>query len=220
MSLPRLARLERIGIVTPAHNARATVIAERAATDRRRHRRVELSLLGRFMRANRQEYPCKLKDISVGGAAILSPVEVELDERIVVYFEDIGGLEGTVARLLPGGFGMRVAATLHKREKIASQLTFLVNRPFLGEFAERRHERITPKNVAHNLVLVDGTVISCHLIDVSLSGASIATTARPEIGTALTLGKLACKVMRHHSEGIGVQFIDVQHPNALRRYFG
>jgi hypothetical protein len=220
MSLPRLARIERVGIVTPVHYARANSIAERAATDRRRHRRVELSLLGRFMRANRQEYPCKLKDISVGGAAIMSPVEVEMDERIVVYFDEIGGLEGTVARLIPGGFGMRVAATLHKREKIAAQLTFLVNRPFLGEFAERRHERITPSNVAQSMTLADGSVVSCHLIDVSLSGASIATSARPEIGAEITLGKLACKVMRHHSEGIGVQFIDVQHPNALRRYFG
>lgn len=220
MSLPRLARIERVGLVTPAHSQRATVISERAATDRRRHRRVELALLGRFMRANRQEYPCKLKDISVGGAAIMSPVDVELDERIVVYFDELGGLEGTVARLIPGGFGMRVAATVHKREKIASQLTFLVNRPFLGEFAERRHERITPTNVAQSLTMAEGVVVSCHILDVSLSGASIATPARPEIGSEIRLGKLACKVMRHHSEGIGVQFIDVQHPNALRRYFG
>ena len=44
----------------------------RAPIDRRRHRRVDLTLLGRFMRANKEEYPCKLRDISVGGAALIA----------------------------------------------------------------------------------------------------------------------------------------------------
>jgi hypothetical protein len=215
-----LPRVPRVGPVSPANTERARLIAARAATDRRQHRRVELSLLGRFMRANRQEYPCKLRDVSVGGAGVMSPVDVDLGERIVVYVDELGGLEGTVARTFPGGFGMQVAATTHKREKIAAQLTFLVNRPFLGEFAERRHERITPSQSAQSLTLADGVIISCHLIDVSLSGASLATPARPPLGADVRLGKLAAKVMRHHSEGIGIQFVDVQHPNALRRTFG
>ncbi len=47
------------------------------ALDRRRHKRVSLTLLGRFMRANKQEFPCKLVDISVGGDALRTPVVVE-----------------------------------------------------------------------------------------------------------------------------------------------
>ena len=37
-------------------------------TDPNRYKRFELALLGRFMRANKQEYPCKLNFISVGEA--------------------------------------------------------------------------------------------------------------------------------------------------------
>ncbi|MGE3229664.1 MAG: PilZ domain-containing protein, partial [Hyphomicrobium sp.] len=55
----------------------------RIVPDRRRHRRYALALLGRFMRANKQEYPCRLNDVSVGGASLMAPVEVELGERIV-----------------------------------------------------------------------------------------------------------------------------------------
>jgi hypothetical protein len=33
------------------------------------------------------------------------------------------------------------------------------------------------------------------------------------------LGKLRARVARHHESGIGVQFIDIQNPAALRRYF-
>jgi hypothetical protein len=35
----------------------------------------------------------------------------------------------------------------------------------------------------------------------------------------VTIGKLQARVMRHHAEGIGVEFIDVQQPTSLRRYF-
>ena len=79
--------------------------------DRRRHKRVEVTLLGRFMRPDKQEYPCKLVDISVGGAAIMAPVEVEVGERIVAYIDQLGGLEGNVVRSIDGGFAMQFTVT-------------------------------------------------------------------------------------------------------------
>jgi PilZ domain len=199
---------------------RVESLVARVAEDRRRHVRVEVTLLGRFMRANRQEYPCKLRDISVGGAGLMSPVDVEMDERVVVYLDQVGGVEGSVVRMMHGGFCMKFSATQHKREKLAAQLTFLINRPFLGDMAERKHERLTPQNSNQSLTLGEGLVMSCHVIDFSLSGASIATPARPVIGSEVQLGNLRCRVVRHHGEGIGVQFLDVQNPNALRKYFG
>jgi len=33
------------------------------------------------------------------------------------------------------------------------------------------------------------------------------------------LGRLRGRVMRHHEHGIGVQFVDIQEPEALRRHF-
>ncbi len=204
----------------PVFARRAAGLLSKIAPDRRRHKRVAVTLLGRFMRENRQEYPCKLVDISVGGAALMSPVDVPLNERIVAYFDQIGGLEGTVVREISGGFGLKFLATPHKREKLAAQLTFLINRQHLGDFAERRHDRMKPQNATQSLTLVEGLTISCQVVDFSLSGAFIATPARPEIGTEITLGNVRCKVVRHRAEGIAVQFIDVQHPNALRKYFG
>ena len=199
---------------------RSPGIASRLAPDRRRHRRVSVPLLGRFMRGNKQEYPCKLHDISVAGAAIMSPVDVDLGERIICYFDHIGGIEGTVARVFPGGFGMRLTVTAHKREKLAAQLTWLINRaPGMEGPAERRHERAQAPQGQQFLTLAEGVTIAVQLLDVSMSGASIATTARPPIGLEVTIGKLQARVMRHHAEGIGVEFIDTQNPTALRRHF-
>jgi hypothetical protein len=189
--------------------------------DRRRHRRVPLSLLGRFMRENRQEYPCKLIDISVGGAALMSPVTVEDGERIVVYLDCLGGLEGTVVRQLPpGGFAIALKATLHKREKLAAQLTWLINKHELAPGDSRRHERIVPRNAETVLTLDATTTLQCRVLDVSISGAAIETTARPMIGDEVMLGKLRARVVRHHQTGVAVRFLDIQQPTALRRYFG
>lgn len=195
-------------------------LAARIETDRRRHRRVALSLLGRFMRANKQEYPCKLVDISVGGAAFVSPVGVADGERVVIYLDIIGGLEGKVVRQLPGGFAVEIIASQHKREKLAAQLTWLANRHEFEEADGRRHERIVPKRDEPSLQFEDGVTLPCKVLDVSISGALVKTEARPGLGSEVMLGKLRSRVVRHDKQGIALQFLDIQQPTALRRYFG
>jgi hypothetical protein len=199
---------------------RPPAIDPRIVPDRRRHRRFSLALLGRFMRANKQEFPCKLNDISVGGVSVMAPVEVEVGERIIAYFDEIGGLEGHVVRMLPGGFAMKLSASQHKRDKLAAQITWLVNQADVGEVAGRRHARMAVPNKTSTLKLADGGSVDCRVLDVSLSGASIGTDARPPIGSEVIFGKLRCRVMRYHDGGIGVQFLDIPDPEALRRYFG
>lgn len=192
----------------------------RVIPDRRRHRRVEFALLGRFMRANKLEFPCKLNDISVGGASMMSPVEVEMGERIVAYFDHVGGIEGSVVRVFEGGFAISIQASQHKREKLAAQLTWLINQHELGLPDERRHDRVPLVGKSSTLKLDDGQAIECAVLDISLSGASVGTDVRPAIGTAVTLGKLRARIVRHHEAGLGVEFVDIQEPEALRRHFG
>ncbi len=194
--------------------------ASRAVADRRRHARVPVTMLGRFMRASKHEFPCKMIDISVGGAAMMSPVEPEMGEKIIAYFDLIGGLEGHVLRLQPGGFAMQFAVTAHKREKLAATLMFLANKHEMPGIESRRHERVVVAGEKKILTLAEGLSIACEVIDMSISGASIATVARPALGAMLKLGNLNAKVVRHHERGIALEFVDVQNPNAIRRYFG
>ena len=197
-----------------------SVLASRVVPDRRRHKRVAVALLGRFMLANKQEYPCKLVDVSVGGAAMMSPVNVAEGERIVAYFDQLGGLEGTVSRVFEGGFAMALIATQHKREKLAAQLMLIINTEGNAAVGDRRHQRIIPKDPKSNLQLADGAIAACEVLDVSISGASIATPMRPAVGEEVVLGKLRGRVVRHHDRGFAIEFMDIQNPTALRRYFG
>ena len=192
----------------------------RPGADRRLNKRTPLVLLGRFMRPSRHEYPCKLTDISVRGAALMSPVVVETGEHIVAYFDHIGGIEGTVVRQFEGGFAIDLIATQHKREKIAATLTWLLNKHELQPSPDRRHERVRAANEKSTLKLDEGISVECSVIDISLSGASISTPARPAIGSEVVFGKLRCRVMRHHDQGIAVAFLDIQDPEAIRKYFG
>ena len=188
--------------------------------DRRRHKRVALNCLGRFMRADKSEYTCRLVDISAGGAALQSPQGVQMGERVVAYFDEIGRIDGPVVRLIEDGFALQIIATQHRREKLVAQLTWLINRKSLGIPDARRHDRVVPANPNSQLTLADGTVVAARILDISISGASIMADPAPPMGAEVLLGRMRAKVVRCNEQGIGLQFLDIQNPQALRRHFG
>jgi hypothetical protein len=188
--------------------------------DRRRHKRVPVKIAGRFMREDKQEYPCQVVNMSAGGMAMLAPVACNMGERIVAYLDNLGRIEGIVVRDFEGGFSVRILASLYKRERIANLLTWLTNQKALGLSEGRKHERIVPRINASKLILPDGTVHNCRVIDVSLSGASIACSVKPEVGTMVILGRMRGRVVRHHDQGLALQFVELQDPDSLARTFG
>ena len=175
----------------------------------RKHKRVLMVLLGRFMRADKQEFPCRTKDISVSGASICSSVSPEMGEFVVAYFDAIGGVRGKVVRVFDDGFAMKFQSTSHKQEKLAAELTWLINRDTFGTIDERRHDRRPAVDKFSVLSLSDNFQTKCEILDVSLAGAMLATEARPAIGSEVVLGKQTAVVRRHHETGIGIQFIKV-----------
>jgi hypothetical protein len=183
--------------------------------ERRRFQRVKVNLLGRYMLADRREFPCQVIDMSPGGMALLAPMVGQLGERVIAYVDHVGRLEGTIARLIENGFAMTIAATMRKRDKLAAQLTWLANRHILNLPEDRRHGRVTPRNPAARLILPNGVNVACRIIDVSQSGAAIATDQRPEIGAPVTIGKTTGRVVRHLEDGIAVEFTRLQHPDSL-----
>jgi hypothetical protein len=181
------------------------------AQERRRHQRVRVNLLGRYMLADRREFPCQVTNMSPGGMAVIAPVSGQVGERVIAYVDHIGRLEGLVARQFENGFAMTVAATIRKRDKLAAQLTWLANRHILNLPEDRRHGRFSPRNPAARLVLPSGLNVSCRVIDLSASGAALKTDQRPEIGALVTIGKTAGRVVRHLEEGIAIEFTRLQH---------
>jgi hypothetical protein len=214
---PAESLLERGHRLLEAKTNRSTA---KIVPDRRRHRRVPVKVFGRFMREDKQEYPCQVINMSAGGMAMLSPVTCDEGERIVAYLDNLGRIEGVVVRSFDGGFAVRILASLYKRERIANLLTWLINQEALGLGEERKHERVVPRINASKLILPDGSVHNCRVIDVSLSGASVACTVKPPVGTQVVLGRMRGRVVRHHDQGIALQFVELQNPDSLARTFG
>jgi hypothetical protein len=183
--------------------------------DRRRFQRVKVNLLGRYMLADRREFPCQVINMSPGGMAVIAPVGGAPGERIIAYVDHLGRLEGHVARLLQNGFAMTIGSTERKRDKLAAQLTWLANRHILDSPEDRRHGRVAPKNPMGRLILPNGVNLACRIIDVSQSGAGIASDERPPIGALITLGKVQGRVVRHLENGFAIEFTRLQHPDFL-----
>lgn len=183
------------------------------ADERRRHQRVKVNLLGRYMLADRREFPCQVIDMSPGGMALIAPVAGAAGERVIAYVDHLGRLEGKVARVFDNGFAMTIAATSRKRDKLAAQLTWLANRQILNLPEDRRHGRFVPRNPLARLILPNGTNVGCRVIDLSQSGAAIAIAPelRPDVGAMITIGKTPGRVVRHIEDGFAIEFTRLQH---------
>lgn len=187
------------------------------AEERRRHQRVKVNLLGRYMLADRREFPCQIIDMSPGGMAVLASVVGQPGERVIAYVDHLGRLEGKVARLIENGFAMSIAATPRKRDKLAAQLTWLANRQILNLPEDRRHGRFVPKNPIARLILANGENLTCRIVDLSASGAAVAIAPEllPDVGSAVTLGKTTGRVVRHIEGGFAVEFNRLQHTDFI-----
>ncbi|RLQ89426.1 PilZ domain-containing protein [Notoacmeibacter ruber] len=177
--------------------------------ERRAFQRVHANIYGRFMLEDGSEHACFIVDMSPGSAALRTDMTGEPGEKCICYLDHIGRVEGVVTRSLDDGFAITIIASDRKKDKIASQLTWLANRHELDLPEDRRHARVEPRNPISAMHLDDGRKYKCRIIDLSLSGAAIATEVRPALGTAVTLGTMKGRVIRHFNDGIAIEFIDL-----------
>jgi PilZ domain len=187
--------------------ALAWKLREPDQTEPRHDQRVEVRLLGRFMRSDRKEFDCESIDASPNGIAFAAEAGVQPGERIVAYLNQIGRVEGQVTQIFAKGFAIRMNVPSAKRDKLASQLAWLANRQSLGLPEDRRHERIAPRDRYTILQLDNGREYTATLIDISVSGAALNVDCEPPIGARVVVGATPAEVVRHVNCGIAVEFL-------------
>ncbi|MCD7059912.1 PilZ domain-containing protein [Pelagibacterium xiamenense] len=175
-----------------------------------RFQSVKVSVLGRYMLADRREFPCQVIEMSPGDALVVAPISGSAGERIVIYLDHVGRIEGVIRDVVDGGFRLNLIASARKRDKMAAQLTWLTNKDILDLAEDRRHERVVPDIRHSSILLEDGRRYNCKITDISLSGAAVELDVRPALGTPVTLGRMRARVVRHFHDGIAVEFASVQ----------
>ena len=187
--------------------ALARKLPQSAQPEQRHDRRVEVRLLGRFMRSDRQEFDCESIDASPVGIAFTAQAGVQPGERIVAYLNQIGRVEGLVTQIFSQGFAIQMNVPPAKRDKLSNQLAWLANRQALGLPQDRRHERIAPRDRYTILQLDNGREYTATLIDISMSGAALNVDCEPPIGARVLVGATPAEVVRHVNCGIAVEFL-------------
>ena len=182
-------------------------VADNPLAERRCYRREHVDLAGRqFEPAENREAHCKIADLSLGGARVLSDVVPTPGALVVVYIDGFGRFEGSVVSTEQNGFGIQFNCSTHKRERLAELLKLYMSGCPLEETIQRRHNRISTKGHV-SFTRANGKVINCKMLDISLSGISVATEIRPPIGELVFIEQIAGRVARHHDTGIGIEFV-------------
>ena len=190
-----------------------------------RNIRTAASIAGRYSIANkrnirgeRREFACRTVSISTEAIALTGPVRGTAGERVIAHFDELGKIDGQIVRLVRDGFVMSVRLPDAERARLASKIDWLDRHKNYRLPDDRKHRRIIPKRPHSTVMLADGTVMGCFVIDMSVSGVAVSADITVQLGDVLAVGKVIGRVVRIFPEGFALRFIELQHPDQLESW--
>lgn len=181
-------------------------IRKKAELEQRRSERLRTALEGRmFFPAEETTIGCNVVNLSDAGAGITAEEMPPLQAFVILYVEGFGRLEAVVARIDGAVLGLRFLLNDRKRKALVEKLARFVETGAADPTALRRHRRVAGESAA-SFVMQNGERVPCEVIDISLTGASLRTHARPLIGETIRIGRMPARVVRYHERGIAVEF--------------
>lgn len=175
-----------------------------------------LVLHTRFMLPDMTEHTCRATAITPDGALFLTPLEVAPGLAVVSYIEEIGRIEGETGERQPQGLAVAFRVIGPRRERMEARLALLATKQPPAGGPPRRHTRLVPNDPAARIVLPNGQLCPCEIIDISLSGAAIRIDVKPGLGTLVLLGRTRGRVVRHLEDGIAIEFVQQLDPLQFR----
>lgn len=174
--------------------------------DRRGSDRVSAQLEGKlFVPAEERTLDCTISNLSVGGAGIKCTEPPAVDTFVVLYVDGFGRFDGVATRYAEGELGLKFVCKEAKRKRLEQDLEVFVREGMSGVTHLHRDRRAGGEPI-NFFICPDGSRASCSLVDISLQSATLKTLARPAIGEVILLGHTKSWVVRHHQQGIDVQF--------------
>jgi hypothetical protein len=149
---------------------------------------------------------CRVLNLGAGGALIGCESGCPAEVLLVLYVEHFGRFEGTIVHRSPGLFGMKFSVGEAKRGRLQEKLTIYAEHGVSGFSNLRKYPRFQSDGSV-TLVRGSGRTIACDVLDISPDGVSLRTTSFPPIGELVRVGKTCGRVVRHHDEGIALQFV-------------
>jgi hypothetical protein len=166
-----------------------------------------------------RQFACRTSRVSPFRMMVDVPVVGRVGDTITTYFGNFGKLEGLISDTAGRSFLLELDMTRSMRQKLSDQLTWLEKKqkdPTVKD--ERKQARIIPASPHSMLTFADGSIKSCFVVDMSVSGAAVsADLPLPDLGMPLAVGSCVGRVVRHLDGGFAVKFIEQQNRDHLER---
>ena len=165
-----------------------------------------------------RSFACRTTRVSPFRMIVEVPIVGHVGERMTSYFREFGELEGVISHTTRGGFLVEMEMTAARRARLSEQLTWLEKKFKDASVQDVREDaRIIPPTSHSGLILADGSVHGCFIIDISSSGAAVSAEVQLPIGTPLAVGACVGRVIRVFETGFAVRFVERQDLDDLSR---
>ena len=175
--------------------------------ERRRDKRRAMTLAGRLLCAGKGEaVRCTLIDISPGGAAVSCRQNLASGDTVVLFVDELGKFDGAVAECTDERVSIRFDQSERARKRAMEKIA-LFRHGHLREVPAVKAVPYAYDPVMSRFSWSDGRTVACEILDISLTEASLRTDTRPRLNDIIHIGLSAARVVRHHADGIGIEFI-------------
>jgi hypothetical protein len=159
-----------------------------------------------FVPAESEALACEVRRISSEGAVLACPNPPPLHSFVMMYIDGFGRFSGVATRCANGLLDIEFICDDEKRSSIARDVGKYLQSGSLPDARKRRHDREPAAGKGH-LVRASGAQVACSALDISLQGLSLKVDVRPPVGEIISIGDTKGRVVRHHKDGIAVQFL-------------
>jgi len=176
--------------------------------DKRKTPRWAVGIKGKIFVPERQYgEECLVSDLSTAGAGLKTSCSAALGTKVVLYIDEFGRYDATIVQSYRRRVGVKFQISDHKRARTAELITNYVTHGTADATSLRSSVRVSGTSSLKSFASESGEAAPCKVLDLALTGASLETEARPEIGAQIFFGEIAARVVRHMPNGIAVVFL-------------
>jgi hypothetical protein len=178
---------------------------------------VVVNIPGRYSLSNRYDssgkrrvFVCRAINLSPSVIVLAAPAKGDIGERVIALLHHLGRVHGVVSHNFDQGFAMKIATTEKGRRILAARISWLAAHKNKKTSNRRKDDRFIAANARSKLILADGRVEDCFVLDLSVTGASVSADTIPIVGASVAVGNVVGRVVRQFAGGFAVQFLERQ----------
>jgi len=206
-------------VMSQPHRARKPVFDPKK--DRRSNERPSVGVKGRIFFPDRQyDEDCIVVDLSPDGAGLRATFSAATGERLILYVDGLGRFEGKIIWRDRLRIGVQFKCSETKRARVADLIAAYLEFGSVSATAVRETSRVRGRAALHSFTRASGEKLACEIVDMALSGASLRTDERPDVGETILFGRTIALVVRHTACGIAVTFTGTSQPRLVASMSG